>query len=125
VEMRRDGSHKARHGVALPPLKPGSWEAGESFVLCCRLLFAGSHLFFKPRFRSRAKPQVERSDSDEPPHLLPGSDASRDVPQAGGERGSFSRAAVHVPRSPVSTSRMFLSLLAPGPGGDRSHSEVG
>lgn len=70
---------EARRGVALPPPKPGSQEAGESFVLCCRLLFAGSHLFFKLRFRRRAKPQQERSDSDEPPHLLPGDDVSGEM----------------------------------------------
>lgn len=67
---------EARHGVALPPPKLGSQEAGESFVLCCGLLFARSHLFFKLRFGRRAKPQKEWSDSDEPPHLLPGDDVS-------------------------------------------------
>lgn len=67
---------EARHGVALPPLKPGSREAGESFVLCHRLLFAGSHIFFKPCFGRRAKPQQEWFDSNEPLHLLPGNDMS-------------------------------------------------
>lgn len=43
------------------------------------------------------------------------------MPQAGKEQGGFSRAAVHVPRSPVRTSCTSLSLLAPGAGGDHSH----
>lgn len=70
---------EARHGVALCPPKLGSQEAGESIVLCCGLLFAGSHLFVKPRFGRRAKPQQEWSDSDKPPHLLPGNDVSGEM----------------------------------------------
>lgn len=65
---------EARPRVALPPPKPGSWEAGEGFVL-----FARSHLFFKPRFGRRAKPQQEQSDSNKPPHLLPGNDMSGEM----------------------------------------------
>lgn len=56
------------------------------------------HLFFKPCFGRRSKPQQEWLDSDEPSHLLPCNDMSRDVPQAGEERGGFSRAGMHMPR---------------------------
>lgn len=56
----------AKHGVATPPSKIGSQEAGESFVLCCGVLFVRSPLFFELHFRRRAKLQQEWSDSNEP-----------------------------------------------------------
>lgn len=57
---------EARRGVAIPPPKRGSQEAGESIVQCCGLLFVRSHLFFELHFRRSAKLQQEWSDSNEP-----------------------------------------------------------
>lgn len=51
---------EARHGVATPPPKLGSQEAEESFVQCCGVLFARSHLFFfELRLRRKGKAPAE------------------------------------------------------------------
>lgn len=57
--MWRDGSQA---WCGIPPPKIRSQEAGESFVLCCGVLF----VFFELHFRRRAKLQQEWSDSNEP-----------------------------------------------------------
>lgn len=67
------------------------------------------HLFFKPVFGRRSKPQQEWLVCDEPPHLPPGNGISRDVPQAGKEQGGFSMAGMHMPRSLCAP--LALSLL--------------